>query len=273
MAKKIKRKQAKSSIKVEQMLVLLRQVNLGGVIDECTLTIEEGLGFVEVVDITNSLIVIAERQVASKDVNAELGLGNLDLLISFFGSLSDQKVVMAYEEDDDFCVFKRKDSRRKLNYLLTQTDLIATNLSLEEDEDDDSEAEDKLKELMRYEVELTTSVIKDFLKYIGMISNKEVTLAFDGDEELRFHLGGKNDHRFELAMREEVTLVDEDEEGDGECELKINGEHLAKVLNAINYDEDNPPSMCFADGETPMMVTYKGITWCLNPLTDFEEGE
>lgn len=270
MAKKIKRSKSKSAITTEAMLTILRQVHLGGVIDECALYITAGKGSIEAVDITNSLIVIADKAVATKDIDdVILGLGNLDLLISFFSSVEDSKMTMKYKPDDDFCTFKRKDGRRKLDYLLTQPDLIATNLSLEEEEEEEEEAYDRMLELMQYNVELTPSLIKDLLRYMGMLASKEATIIFDGEQEVKFRLGGSEDHQFELVLSEEVNYEGEDEPE--EVELVVNGEHLAKVFGVVNYDEDDPPMLKFASDEVPIMIEYEGICWCLNPLAEFEE--
>ena len=70
MVKKSKTK--KNTIRVTPFINMLKQIHLGGLLDECVLEIKEGKGHTESVDITNSLIVICDQLVASKDINIKL---------------------------------------------------------------------------------------------------------------------------------------------------------------------------------------------------------
>ena len=268
MAKKKSKK--KATIKTEAMLSLLKQVHLGGVVEECSIAIKKGKGHIEVVDITDSMVIIANKTIAGKSISHELGFGNLELLISFLSTIEDSKIHMNYKTGNDYFVLRRADGRRKLNYLLTQVELIATNLSLEEDEED-IDAYKQMKELMEYSVDLTPALIKDFLKYIAILKSKETTIHFDGEESITFLLGSKDDHQFELRLSEEVEFLGDDDTI--EFDMVINGEHLAKVFGAIIFDDEDPPKLSFSE-ENPIMIEVEGISWSLKQLADFEdEGE
>ena len=269
MAKKKKRN--KKTIKTEAMLSLLKQINLGGVVEECSIDIKKGKGHIEVVDITDSMVIIADKNIASKGVTCNLGFGNLELLISFLSTIEDSKIHMNYKTGDEILTLQRTDGRRKLNYLLSLVELIATNLSMEEDDDEDEDAYQQMKDLMEYSVDLTPTLIKDFLKYISILKSKETTIYFDSEEEtITFKLGNKDDHQFELVLSEEVESENDDS---NEFEMVINGEHLAKVFATIIYDDEDPPKLSFSE-ENPIMIETEGISWSLKQLAEFEdEGE
>jgi hypothetical protein len=198
----------------------------------------------------------------SKDVDVTLGLGNIGLLIKFLSTIDNDKLLFKYN-DTNFGL-KKPNGRRKLNYLLTNPELIATQLQA-----DDKKKKDpykKMKRMMEQQVELTESFIKDFLSYIGLLKTKDVSLEFDGDEELIFICGGTNDHKFELALS---TEVEGEEKSDG-FNIKVNGEYLANVLSAINFNNDSPPILSFVEDKL-IMIENDGAAWALVPLADSEE--
>lgn len=260
-----KKDKGKNIVKTQACLNMLRQIHLGGLLEECMLTIKKGRAKIEAVDITNSLIVICNQSIASKDITVDLGLGNLELLIKFLSAVDDDKLFFKYKDGSSKFELTRKDKRRKLNYLLTQTELIATQLQVDEDEKRDEDPYDKMKNMMEYTVELSPSFMKDFLTYIGLLKTKDVSLEFNGDEELVFVCGGTNDHKFELVLNSSV-----DGEEDDPFSIKINGEHIARIFNAVNFDEDNPPTLSFAEDKL-VLIEDGNTAWALVPLTDISE--
>lgn len=253
-------------VKVTSFLTMLRQIHLGGLLEECVLTIKEGVGHVEAVDITNSLIVICTKSLMSKNVSAQLGLGNLDILIKFLSTIDNDKLHLKYNESNETSGFelKKSNGRRKLNYLLTQPDLIATQL--QSDEKKKKDPYKKMLAMMDYKIALTSSFIKDFLSYINLLKTKDVSLEFDGSELVTFICGGTNDHKFELVLS---TKVESDEDESDEFNIKINGEFLAKILMAIDFDNDNPPTLSFAEDKL-VMIEDGNAAWALVPLTDLD---
>lgn len=267
MAKKLKRrgekKKSKKAIKTSGLVNLLKRVYLNGIFKECVLDIDKGTGRVEAVDITNSMIVVCSGRVGSKDITEELGLGNVELLINFLSTIDDEEMKSAY--DTNTWTIQRSDGRRKLDYLLTNSDLIVTNINLDEEEDED--VYEKMSGMMEYKAELTATLIKDFTKFISLLTTKDVKIDFDGEDKLNFILGAPEDHQIQITLNAEI----EGESGDG-FEVTINGEHLKHVFSVIEYDDDDPPTISFADDETPVMVENGESAWFLQPLTgEYEE--
>ena len=264
MKKKKKKKKGTTVIRVKNFLNMLKKVHLGGVFEECIIEVVKGSGKITAVDITNSMIVISKRRVMSKDVTENFGLGNLELLVKFLSSIEDEKMIL--KASNNQLTIKRKDSQRKLDYLLTQPGLIATRF--QEDDDEESPYE-KIDNMMEFSIALPESLTKDFLTYISLLKTKEIVLNYNSDTGLSFICGSSDDHQFELRPDTEV-----EERGDSESEefsININGEHLSKIFSVIEFDEEEPPTLSFAE-DKPIMIEEGGTAWVLVPIVDIEQG-
>lgn len=248
----------KNTIKTASLLGMLRQIHLGGLLEECVLEIKDGVARVEAVDITNSLIIICQKTIMNKNISVDLGLGNIGILLKFLSTMDNDKLV--FKHSDTGFELKKTNGRRKLDYLLTNPELIATQLQADEEKKKDPLK--KMHNMMGQKIELTQSFIKDFLSYINLLKTKDVSIEFDGDEEVAFICGGKNDHNFELILSTEAESEDEE---DAFC-IKVNGEYLANIFTTISFDEDDPPMLSLAEDKL-VMIENDSATWALVPLT------
>ncbi|KYK24179.1 hypothetical protein AYK24_06625 [Thermoplasmatales archaeon SG8-52-4] len=241
------------------LLKLLRCVHLGGVIEDCLLEVNRGVGSVMAVDITNSLIIMGFEPVMSKSINNEFGLGNIDLLIRFLSSLTKDKNI-PIKTDANHLKVSRKDGKRRLDYLLTDPSLIGTKLSMDEDDEDPYK---KIKSMMEYSVPLNASFTKDFLSYIGMLSTPDTRLKYS-DESISFICGADTDHQMELSFDAEVETIDDAED---DVSLLINGEHLSKIFQVLDIKDE--PILYFAQ-EAPIMIESDKVSWALTPISGGE---
>ena len=248
----------KNTIKPVPLLNMLRQIHLGGLLEECVLEIKDGIAKVEAVDITNSLIIICKKPVIGKNISVTLGLGNIGILIKFLSTMDNDKLIFKHSATG--FELKKTSGRRKLNYLLTNPELIATQLQADEEKKKDPLK--KMRRMVGQKIELTQSFIKDFLSYINLLKTKDVSIEFDGEEEIAFTCGGKNDHNFELILSTE-TETEDDEDA---FSIKVNGEYLASIFTTINFDEDDPPMLSLAEDKL-VMIENDSATWALVPLT------
>jgi hypothetical protein len=274
MKKKDKTK-GKSKIKNLNISNMLRQVHLGGAINECLLSVKKGTGIIEAVDITNSLIVLSKAKVMSKDITHDFGLGNIELLTRFLSTLEDDLLVFKHNTDDSLLTIKRQDGRRRLNYLLTEPELIATRLQFDEDEDggDAENTYDKIMGMVTFTAELSGTIIKDFLSYAGMLKQKDVTIKFDGAEKLTFQLGEADNHQFALILSNQVEYIGKKKQKDTKTSNRVNGEHLAKIFSTISYSEESPPVMYFSsDDSKPIVIKNASTVWALLPIAEGEMG-
>ena len=251
----------KLKIKSGPFNALLSNVHLGGIINECLLEIGGGEGSIEAIDITNSLIVVTKGILTSdKDISETFGLGNLDLLIKFISTLNQDEIAVNYTESN--MKISRKDERRKLSYLLTENDMIATRV--EYDENNPDSTLDVLFSLTEYEADLSSAIIKDFLSYMSISKQKNTMIQYDStNESLQFIIGTNNEHRITLELGEAVEYLGKKEPES--FSLKVNGEHLAKVFNHITYDDEDPPLISLG-GDSLAIITNGGTSWALHPI-------
>jgi len=260
----------KGKIKTGNFLSMLKRVYLGGIIDEVLLTVEEGYGKIEAVDLTNSMIVVSEGKILSKGASITLGLGNLEILVKFLSSFEGEKVL--FEKRKNKFIIKRSDSRRRMEYLLSDEEMIATRIDVKDSikkKKEKKSPKKKIKGMMRYKVELNQSFIKDFLTYIGFLKTKNLVIKYDSDlNKVVFICGSSNEHQFRLIQNNEVESITEEESSS--FDLRINGEFLSKVFSVIEFSDDELPILYFAK-DKPIVVESKKTVWSLIPMESFDD--
>ena len=260
MSRHLKRKAKGDTINRENLLTMLRQCYLGGALEECILNVEEGTGEIRAIDITNTITIYIKGSIG-KRVDTELGLGNLELLIGFLSSMEDNKILISIDGKGNYLELKRKDKQRKLRYLLTTPDVIVTRMETKR-----KNPFQTLEDKMEYEVELNEKTIRDFLSYSGMLKKKETVLRLSqpqDDKRLSIIYGNTNEHQFEIILDDDYK-----DSGDDVFDININGEFIAKIFNVINYDENDVPTLAFANSEMPIRIKNKDAMWFVTPITE-----
>lgn len=258
MARAIRKRSKEAKIRTQNFIDLLSHVHLGGLISECIVMINKGKAKIEAVDPTQSLVVVTTANIMSKHMSIDLGLGNIDLLIKFLATIDDNDIAIKHKQS--VFTLKRKDGRRKLDYLLTQPEYINTKLVEEDDKKDPYKA---YTGLTTVNAELTPTFIKDYLNYVGMLKTKDTTVHVDEDE-IKFTCGGMDDHQFELSLSSDVNY-----DADEPFESKANGEHMAKVLSTVSneFDQNEPPIIMIGEG-VPTVIENGPSMWAVMPLYD-----
>ncbi len=253
----------KGKIKIKPLLHFLEEIHLGGVLNECLINIKKGKGKVNAVDITNSVIIAGRKKIFSKDINADLGIGNMEFLIKFLAAAQDERI--SFELRDNYLRFitKSKSSKKTLDYLLTQPDLIATRFDLLKSKKDKGQSPIiKILDSLEYSTDLSSQFIKDHCSYMTLLKNQtkneNVTISFNEDGEIKFVYGEKNSHMLKLSLESEI------EEGE-DFEVKINGENLSRIFMSIKFSQEDPPSISFSE-DKPVVVQSNSIGWALVPI-------
>lgn len=257
-------------VNCESLNDMLRKVQLGNIINECMLSIRGGRGYIEAIDITNSLIAITDSRI-SEDASIEddLGLGNLELLIKFISTLNQEETSLSYNSES--LTISRKDNRRRLKYLLTEPSMIATRLAFDE-EDKKEETRLKLLDLTTHDADLTYTVIKDLLSYMGVVKQKDTSVFYNDEKQmLSFIIGGAEDHKITLELSNTVGCRLEDDPMKS-FSLQINGEHLSKIFQHIDYNEDNPP-IIFVGAKNVVAIEDGNNFWALYPTASEDDQE
>lgn len=261
---KRRNKKERSTINRLGLLSLLKKIYLGGAIDECVIQISKGQIEAEVVDITNNIVVITNSRSASPKLGSiSVGLGSVDTILKFLGSISAKDLDVKISGDGSRFELGVNKWKRKLNYLASMPELISTRLRM--DADDDTNYKKQFKDMAEVSFELTQEDAKDLISYISVVRSKIVTITANEEDLVKIVVGKSTEHQFELTIEED--LLGDDPEGD--FVIVTNGENLAKVLAAVEFDEDNPPMVGLAE-DSPITITDGDTIWGLTPVEDLE---
>jgi hypothetical protein len=254
----------KLTIRTKNFIALLKRVHLGGIIEDAVAVVNGKKCYIEAVDLSNNLVVVTSATISKQKSNElELGLGGIDSLIKFFGTIKEPVINTSLSENK--LIFIRKDKRRQMKYLLSDPSMIATVLDKDDPEEDTAEL---FRGMQEYKVVLTREVIQDFHSYVGLSKSKTTEVAYDGSE-ITITIGSDIEHQFSITIDGEVEDVD----GNGEnIILKVNGDFLDKVLSTIEIDEENPPQLWIGDSK-PVLITDSETIWALLPSAEGETEE
>lgn len=260
-----KNKKAKAiTITRESLLSSLKKIYLGGAIAECLLDVHKGKATCEVVDITNSIVVLEKRRVGSKNWSDRYGLGNIEVLIKFLSSIQDKKLVIKTTEAGRM-IIAGEDKRRRLDYLTTLPNLVSTRLRM--DENDDQDYAKEFRNMTSVSINISSDFIKDFNSYLSVLKSKIITIKVE-DDECTFILGASTEHQFQLSIQSEHI----DNEGEEDITVQTNGENVAKVFSVMEMDGDELPTISIGE-DTPVIVEDGTTMWALTPYNDDTEEE
>lgn len=259
--KKKKKSSDSSSISVVPgaFITLLKRVRLGGVLESCVIeTTKKGIARVQAVDITNSLFLsISIASFENMKEEGVFGIGNIELLEKFFSSVEDEETV-SMEVDDNRLVFKRKGHGR-LNYLLTEPDLIPTK------EDYNEESVSKLLKQCEFGLDLSKKACDDFSSYMNMVKTKEAKLVFKKGK-VKLEGGSINEHQFSVELGKANPLKKKADE-DSSFEIPVIGDQLVKVLSAIDFKKEEP-TISFSENNPVVIKIDDENVWALVPISE-----
>ena len=257
--KKTKSNNTNTVFKINRFSKLLKDVYLGGTIEDCVIDLKGKTARIEAIDLSNTLIVISKIDIFKSKVNEmSLGIGNIDVLIKFLKTISDTKINAVLNPDDYKMILKRSDARRKLTYILTEPELIPSRNERDNPEED---IKNKYIDIQDYSIKLNSLFINDLLKYISLSKSLDLNISFK-DEKIVFLCGNENNNQFELTLDGKIKKLSS---GVDDINLNINSELIASILNNIDYDEDNPPVLYIGDSQ-PIAIEEDNTLWAISPI-------
>ena len=253
-----KNKENNSSIlKVKPFIRLLKRIHLGGIIDEFVFQFKNNDAIVESIDLTNSIIVFSNETILKSSLgNLKLGFGNVEVLLKFLSTIPDSQILI--ENQNNKLIFKRKDSKRSLIYLIKDPEVIPGALR-------DNEKKEDFLDLQEYSIPLNQVVVKDILSYISSLKTKTVTINYNRKDGVEFVCGDKNEHQLKIVIDDNIKKIDRD--ASKNISISINGEFLSKILNVLEFDETDNPILYFAN-ENPIVVQSQNTYWALKPIME-----
>ena len=240
----------------------LKQVNTNGLINSCLINIKKKSFYVEAIDETNTLIVIAsttKSKLLEKDLSASLGIPDLVMLIKFLSTMNNIKV--SFEIDSNRVVFKSNNKSRRLNYLLADPEAITTVIIKDDPKVDTKKT---LMEMHNKRVIITQDVLNDFQAYISMSSSKAVSIEHKHKKDMTIRIGEETTSQFIITIPTDEIIYLKKNKNKEDVNLNFDGEYIQKVFNSINFNEENPPILYFANN-SPIVIENEKTTWAINP--------
>lgn len=231
---------------MQRLPKLLKRVYLGGVVDECVLTaIEEGFAYIQAVDISNTIFIDVATNVPLPALG-KVGLGSLGMLCKFFDATKGSNYTLNLDQNR-LVILAGQHGR--LNYLLTQADLIPTTV-------DDSASMTKLLATCTHEIALTEEKAKDILTYLSMLKLPSVALSYCPPEAV-ISGGLESEHQFDLSLGTAT--------GDAALPFAVNvhADKLAAVLGVLEW---GTPVLHFAAGRPLIVEQDADNLWALVPV-------
>ncbi len=245
-------------INKKNMYLILKHCHLNGSLDECILKIKKGIAQISAIDTTNTLAVFIRKvSLGDKNATANLGIGNLEILLKYLNTIKDKK--LKAKIDDSSITLNRADQRRSMKYILSDTSLIATTVETEKKQTEDDVLK-TLLDLPTHKFPLTSQFAKDYLSFVGITKIKTTQIVFNG-HAVSVICGAETDHKFTLTVDEDIK----GKKGKKGFKININGEFLARIFNTI---EEAPEAVAMIGADSPLVIEQGNTTWVLTPMED-----
>lgn len=254
MAKKISKKKPATSggdsFNVAGLNSLLKKVHLGGVIEECLLTIKKGIGTIEAIDPTNCVFVSVTEKICDKSENSDLGIIEMATMIKLLDSIQEDEV--GFKVASEQIVFNIK-GRGKAKFTLAQPKLISTAVG-----DVDISG---IKKGSPHEIEITKKHVDDFSYFMGLFSSG-TTIIESKKNKVTIGSGEQDEKSFEISFGKGKGIPD--------FQVSVYGELLKSVLNELDWDEEAEiPTLNMGEG-SPVFIQQGDVSWALTPEEEEE---
>lgn len=218
---------------------LLQRVHLKGLIQECVLTVSDGVATVQAIDMSNSIFLHCSQKVGGEDM--ELGFNNLSTLTKYL----DDSGEVEFKIGDKWLTIKRK-GQGQLKFLLLEITQVPTAVK-------EPDAVKKIKKMEGNAIPITDELRERFAYYFGLVKNKSV--VFSITKKKVYIRSNRNDpEQFQFAVGKTKA---------GDMEVEVYSEHLLSILDHANGKKS---SLHLAE-ETPVVVHYnKTNLWALTPI-------
>lgn len=237
-------------VNTKKLSRFLNKIHLDGKLNECVIKSVGNGVLVDALDPTNIVFMSLQSDIDLSAVG-DLGIGEINLMYKYLMGSSTEEMELLKRGN------KLSSSRGKvkLNYLLTDPRLIATNV----------EESGKIKELSKncdIGFVLNKETSGEFLYFIDLLKSKTCFVKFE--DGLVYLTGGlEHEHTFDLEVGKPTV-------GSTTKTLSFPyfSEYVVAILKSLDYDEENLPVMMFNSDNTefPMIIIEGNNYWAVHPL-------
>lgn len=230
---------------------LLKRVHLGGVINECVLTVQKGWGFVQAVDMSNSVFLSCKEQVKGID-DISIGFGNLSTLTTFLSDSNEVELSI----DEKFLSLKRP-GRGRIKVLLIEEGQVPTDVR-----GNKTDAAETIVGLTKVSAPLKEKVVADLVSYIMMVNCNSVFFRTKGDT-VYIDNGVKEEQQFSMRIgKTQSGKTSED------LVVEVYSQYLLSVLRNLLWGEKEEPSILLGEKCPVVIMQNKTNLWALTPIME-----
>lgn len=238
----------RKTLNTASLSALLKRVNLSGLVEECVLKVENNVGSVSAIDMTNSVLICVNEPLPGL-ANGEYGISQISTLIKFLAMCKGEDITYSISEDKKWMTLYHK-GHGKLSVLLLENDMVGTRLT----------DEPKIhKQISKYPIALKLKgrFVEDALSYIGLGQCQSVVFTIRKDRAILVSSLSSEQQKFEVVIGEVKNATEE-------VAVTVYAEQVSKVLSTIELLDD---SSLYIKKEHPIIIAQdeKNI-WALTPI-------
>lgn len=231
---------------------LLKKVHLGGIINECVLTIQGGNAVIQAIDMTNCLYVSVSTIVGPEETDIPpLGLTDIGTIIRLLETIDSEQITASVKENK--WMRMRLRGRGMTTFLLTDPEMIPTAVSA------DNDVSKSLLKGAPYKLKITQEAKDNFLYFMGILKSKSIVVTAVKNS-IQIGSGPNETQQFTSSLGKIKSV-----QSVPDFSTIIYGEHLVPVLEVLSYEEDAQDVVVYFGTENPMIITQDDNLWALTP--------
>lgn len=233
---------SETNISNKGLVRMLKQVHLGGLVEQCVLSFNDGTVSTQCVDMANSMFISARAKTDVSD-KLKIGINHLGTLCKYLEDGGEEATCIIKEK---VLLAKRK-SFGQMKFTLLDPEQVPNNV-------DDDDATNKITKGLELSCALSEEVIKAFAYNMGLAKSGGVIFEVN-DNSLHLKSNKTENIQFNIPIGEVKTSE--------EISIEVLGEHLAKVFDIVSSDKE--VTIHFG-AEKPVVIKSKNTVWAFTPI-------
>lgn len=219
---------------------LLTNANLRGLLNEVVLSVVDGKGEIQAIDMTSSVFLSCVEDLGITE-DLKIGLNNLPGLIKFFENSEE----VQYRFEEDWIILKKH--KAQLKCILSPPESVSTSIAEKLKFSD-------LKKQCTNSIEFTKKMYDDLTYYSSIVSPTSIFIVAEKRKTI-LHSNEYDEQQFKLVLGKAET--------DETCKTEILTEHFLKILSILDWSEK---ATMFFGTDVPTVIKQKENFWSLVPL-------
>lgn len=231
----------------KSLSALLERVHLGGLINEAVLTVQDNVGSIQAVDLTNSVFVACSAEVEMED--NELGLGNVGLMAKFLGEEGEVNVTLA----EKFATLKRR-GHGQVRIQLIVPDEVPTAVVKEG-------AVKGLLGACSAAFPLAQEAVERLSYYVGLTGGDTIVFTIGKNGKVSVSSDEKEANQFEFPFGKADPAPKED------LKVVVFGKYAAQVFKVLEWVEGETTPSAHVGPGVPLCITQGDDSfWAITPI-------